>query len=414
MLTLEEKDENNNDNGSNGNNGNNKTVETFFNNASNVNKGTADEYKKRLRLFARFINETYSLSLDELVKTLIVEGYGPRIDPYDMFSKYIGWLKKGGTMSPRSIKTWVSTARHYLETLDVEISPRKWQLKVKLPRIVRTHKEALSKEDIQIILNACSSPKLKTYVLFLASTGCRATEALSIRLCDINFNVSPTTVFLRGEYTKTQTDRHLLLTYETTEQLKAWLKFKYRTRNIGYYDKNTRTTLNKAVTPIMNNKLFIFSTTTENNPNLEYLYTTFLMAFEKTLDRRGGKYAELEDDNKRRRKITLHSFRRFVKSTISDLGFADYSEYYIGHQGSVYWQRSPREKVDLFLKCEPYLTFLNYGDLERKGADTQTRLEVIENENRELKENIYKIMEMIQQNPSLAKVKPEVLAKKIR
>jgi hypothetical protein len=57
LLTLEEKDENNNDNGSNGNNGNNKTVETFFNNASNVNKGTADEYKKRLRLFARFINE---------------------------------------------------------------------------------------------------------------------------------------------------------------------------------------------------------------------------------------------------------------------------------------------------------------------------------------------------------------------
>ena len=35
----------------------------------------------------------------------------------------------------------------------------------------------------------------------------------------------------------------------------------------------------------------------------------------------------------KRRKITLHSFRRWVKSTISDLGYADYSEYFIGHAG---------------------------------------------------------------------------------
>jgi hypothetical protein len=61
LLTLEDKDDNNN-----------KTVETFVNNAGNVNKGTAKEYKKRLRLFAQFINETYSLSLDELIKTLIL------------------------------------------------------------------------------------------------------------------------------------------------------------------------------------------------------------------------------------------------------------------------------------------------------------------------------------------------------
>jgi hypothetical protein len=33
-----------------------------------------------------------------------------------------------------------------------------------------------------------------------------------------------------------------------------------------------------------------------------------------------------EDGNENRRQITLHSFRRFV----SDLGYADYSEYFIG------------------------------------------------------------------------------------
>jgi hypothetical protein len=147
----------------------NITVETFVNHAENVNKGTAKEYRKRLDLFGRFVFETYDLSLDELVRTLTVQGNGPQIDIYQLFSKYIGWLRQRGTFSPRSIKTWVSTARHYLETLDIEISPRKWQLKVKMPRVVRVDRESLTKEDIQTILNSCSSVKLKTYLLWLAA-----------------------------------------------------------------------------------------------------------------------------------------------------------------------------------------------------------------------------------------------------
>jgi Asp-tRNA(Asn)/Glu-tRNA(Gln) amidotransferase C subunit len=48
-----------------------------------------------------------------------------------------------------------------------------------------------------------------------------------------------------------------------------------------------------------------------------------------------------------------------------------------------------------------------------RHAEVQSRLETMETENKELRENIHKIMEMIQQNPSLANVKPEVLTKKI-
>lgn len=45
-----------------------------------------------------------------------------------------------------------------------------------------------------------------------------------------------------------------------------------------------------------------------------------------------------EEGNERRRQITLHLFRRFVKTTISDLGYADYSEYFIDIPGSTYWR----------------------------------------------------------------------------
>lgn len=69
------------------------------------------------------------------------------------------------------------TLKNFLEFYDVDISPRKFKLKVKLPKVVRKTKEALSKEDIIDILNACSDIRLKTYLMLLVSTGMRPVEA---------------------------------------------------------------------------------------------------------------------------------------------------------------------------------------------------------------------------------------------
>jgi hypothetical protein len=75
------------------------------------------------------------------------------------------------------------------------------------------------------------------------------------------------------------------------------------------------------------------------------------------------------------RKITLHSFRRFVKSTISDLGYSDFSEWFIGHDGSTYYRKKESEKAEIFQKVEPSLTFLVFAKLEAKGADVETKLQ---------------------------------------
>jgi hypothetical protein len=94
-----------------------------------------------------------------------------------------------------------------------------------------------------------------------------------------------------------------------------------------------------------------------------------------------------EDGNEIRREITLHSFRRFVKTTISDLGYSDYSEWYIGHAGSTYWRKKDSEKAEIFKKIEPYLTFLNVPQLKRQGADLQTKIEELQLINQSLREN---------------------------
>ena len=95
---------------------------------------------------------------------------------------------------------------------------------------------------------------------------------------------------------------------------------------------------------------------------------------------------EIEDNNERRRQVTFHSFRRFVKTTISDLGYADYSEYFIGHSVSTYWRKKESEKAEIFRKIEPYLTFLNIHQLERQGADILSKVNELEEVNQSLRE----------------------------
>ena len=56
--------------------------------------------------------------------------------------------------------------------------------------------------------------------MLLAATGMRAGEALSIRIKDLDFDSNPSKLFVRGEYTKTRTDRIIFLTDEVRPSIK--------------------------------------------------------------------------------------------------------------------------------------------------------------------------------------------------
>lgn len=266
-------------------------------------------------------------------------------------------------MSPSTIKQRVVTAKNFLEYHDVEISPRKYKVKVRLPKPVNkrdsVNKYALTKAQIIEILNACSDIRLKTYIMLLAATGMRASEALSIRVCDLDFDSDPPRVFLRGEYTKTKADRTIYLTREVANQLRRnWLEYKYRPRRITYYDSMKGRSVTVVKTPTRNEKDLVFSMSISlSKERAEYLYSSIksikhlyndmIEMFGQTLDRigRGDKREDLPGAN--RREIHLHLFRAYVKSTISDLGHAEFGEYHIGHKGSVYYRKNEKERIDL-------------------------------------------------------------------
>jgi len=164
------------------------------------------------------------------------------------------------------------------------------------------------------------------------------------------------------------------------------LNYKYRTRKICYKDEqNGRKTIIEYRTPEKRESELVFVVyQNTKSPVPISLYADLVKSFAKTLDRmnKGAR----EDGNERRRQITLHSFRRFVKSTISDLGYGDYSEWFIGHSGSTYWRKKESEKAELFKKIEPYLTFLNIHQLERQGADIQSKIEELNEMNQSLRQ----------------------------
>jgi integrase len=356
-------------------------VDKYIKNIRAMNKRTAYVYLHRLTGFQDFVERNYKTALDTII-TRINEGLQ---DPYEILSNYVAHIQTNYNVSTLTLKQRVVTVKNLFEYYDVDFSPRKFKLKVKTPKVIKKSKEALSKEDIIDILNACSDIRLKTYVMLLAATGLRAVEALSIRIKDLNLESRPTKLFVRGEYTKTKADRYVFLTSEVINQLNQWLEYKYRTRRICRKDNHTSKTISEYITPDRNDNDLVFAVYQDRNhadPNM--LYYDFAKSFGKTLDRIGKGLRE-ESINNRRRQITLHSFRRFVKTTISDLGYADFSEWFIGHSGSTYWTKKDSEKAEIFRKVEPYLTFLNIPELERQGADIQSKVEELEDLNQALR-----------------------------
>jgi integrase len=374
----------------------------YIKSVSMMSASSAREYRFRLHSLVTFAMTEYKLTLDDLIKA-IKEGL---YDPYDVLSNYIAYLQASNTISTLTLKQRVITAKNFLEYFDVEISPRKFKLKVKLPKIVRKDIQALTKEDIINILNACSDIRLKTYVMLLAATGMRASEALCTRLIDYDLSANPPRLYIRGEYTKTKVSRFVFLTQELVQQISLWLEYKYRTRRICSKDEKSDKTLIEYKTLERNDHNLLFSVN-RTNADIQGLYNQFAANFGKTLDRMGNGKRE-EVDHGRRRRITLHSMRRWVKSTISDLGYGDFSEFMIGHSSSTYYRRTVDEKAALFRKIEPYLTFLDYQQLERRGADISSQLQEKDEQIRTLVKKQEEFEQLIQSLIDSGQLRPSI------
>ncbi|MFL6382032.1 MAG: hypothetical protein ACJ71G_00145 [Nitrososphaeraceae archaeon] len=97
-----------------------------------------------------------------------------------------------------------------------------------------------------------------------------------------------------------------------------------------------------------------------------------LIEFQKVLEL-AGLTTRKEDEVYKRHKVTFHSFRRFVRTTISNqTKNSDYSEWFLGHKKWPYYTNKPDE-----LRSDYSIATLRFRDIpeehEPNGHGVQGR-----------------------------------------
>ena len=248
-------------------------------------------------------------------------------------------------LSETSIKQYLIGIRSFLAYSDTYVIPVQFKRKVKIPKVYREEEQPLDVKDIRQILLNCHNRRLKAYLLVLASSGTRAVETSAIRLRDIDFSTRPTKIHIRKEYAKTRVGRDIYISDEATKYLKDWINYKYNNAKTNALIEEERRSSTSTVDSDILQHICKKSDSLAFQVQLNNSHVTPQSIYLK-LANQFGQLLEVAGFNDRkegmtRRKITLHSLRRFTKTTISDCAGKEYSEWFLGHAKSSYYVNKP-------------------------------------------------------------------------
>lgn len=119
-----------------------KSVIMYLDNVSIMSRSTANEYYFRLNDFMTFIINKYANDLD--VDSLLAMIKNGSQDPYSILNDYAAYLKNRN-VSARTLKLRIMTVKNFFEYCDIDISPRRFKLKIKLPKIVKKKERSIVK-----------------------------------------------------------------------------------------------------------------------------------------------------------------------------------------------------------------------------------------------------------------------------
>src|SRR5919198_667086 len=418
-------------NGSNNNNNNNRfdnlinryrtrglsAVADFLTTKARKSKRTVLTFSFVIDYLNKFICQNYNTNDNKYnIQTILPELKSEKIDVYKLLNDFVSYLQNnttnGSNLCPSTLNLYTSAAKSYFQFNDIDIHPSRLKYRVSLPTVHREDEKAIDSNDIKEILHHCNNRRLKAFILVLASGGMRASEALAIREIDIDFGPSltdknePAKVKIRKEYSKTRTERRIFISNEAARYLHEWIEWKYRDRTAErkYALKNRARSENDL----------IFSTVNATDPY--GIYFKMSVEFQKALEA-AGLASRKEDGVYRRRKVTFHSFRRFVKTTIANqTRNSDYSEWFLGHKKSPYYTNKPEELKRIYKEdCMKYLTFLDYPTLEATGRSFEAQLkqkdkqiEELQRQIKELSANTFEIQKLKQQVEQYQDVRSEL------
>lgn len=372
-------------------------VQEFYDSKSQGGK-TADVYLSSIIKLNRFLESKYNLNCDNVIAKLKPKSRNkdPEMDVYKLLRDYIIYLPTiVKRITASSVDGYVSALRSYFQFHDIDIIPYKFKNRVTMPKIIKGKKETpISKFDIAEFVTVCNVPRLKAYMLVLGSSGVRDTsEALVARNCDLFDTETPCRLHLRGEYTKTDTERDVFISDEALHYLN---QFKPQKERVMYPNKLLFSSYD--LEPKESDKETLQQVTNRMAHNL---YGRLNEEFHKVLTKVGKDQFKENQVNRiqKRHAITLHAFRRFASTAIENNSLAKgYHDFLLGHNGPLSgYHTQDEEKIRSdYLAIMPHLTFFDFTAQDKDAKEIKTKLYEKDEQVDKLNRQVLQLTEQLQ------------------
>jgi len=312
--------------------------------------------------FRLFLQEKYNC--DEVQLAYRVEN--DELDIYKVLSEYVIFLDKKG-IKAKTIRLWLTIVKGYFTFMGTEVFSEKCRQRVKLPKVQRLKKEALTKELLIKLLRNLPA-KLQAAALLALSSGLRVGEITGLTLVDIEFNLEPVKINVRAETSKSNEDRETYISKEASDALQDYLQ-----RFFGWREDST----NKKI-----QSLRIFGRTNKIKDGDSFRLPTpkeqlsNSINLQKALIRAINKVPELNKLGRNgRRVIHFHAFREYFYTEVSNASGSNYAHALMGHHEylDTYYTLSKKEQIRLYKNAEPALTISDYTKIEKNLETMQTK-----------------------------------------
>jgi len=241
--------------------------------------------------------------------------------------------KKVENFPPKTQQTFVSCVKRFLQRNKAGIDIMEWEDISSGNEAYALVDDIIPKADQLKRVLQLSTPKIKTLVMFLSTTGCRLNEALTITWKDIDMDKRM--VKLSAEITKKRKKRLTFFTEETKELLEAWKRERHRfidhsmkksifVRNQLAKDgfeiekKNNRWVIYKDGKPVDREKVIAL-----DNRVFPFTAKTAQTAWNALLEKAGPPFNE-KDENPRLKnphyRFHLHCLRKFWFHSFQNTG----------------------------------------------------------------------------------------------
>jgi integrase len=266
-----------------------------------------------------------------------------------------------GHRPPKSVRLLIAVVRSFLVENKIELSQRFWRRVIR--RIkgnkARTRDRPPSIRELREILMHLPLAA-KTLYLLLVSSGMRIGEAIQLQPSDVNLDLTPIRINIRGSTTKSGDGRVVFASREAKEALLEWSKIR------DEYLRKAVTRNSMHPKSLDDTRWFPFTTA-----NARFYWNRALEKSQHS-DR---------DSSTKRRILHPHVLRKYFRSRLSEVIPVDVVQTLLGHKSYLsteYRRYSPEKLAEYYLQGEHVLSvFGNSSDIGKLQKDSDTLQSVV-------------------------------------